>query len=284
MSHNLRGRVHVDEGPLLARAEADREPERSSYADTILTNATVYTEDAAQPRASGVAIQGKAIIDVIRDETAAWRRLVGPETKVFDLGGRAVIPGLIDSHTHPGRVAVTKWRLVLPWTRDLETLLAFIKQYAGSHPPSEVPFIHGEYYSADLDWGPNGPTAAAIDACVSDRPVLLEDILGHASVVNSRALELMGVDADTPVQIDPDDPAPRFVRGSDGRTPTGWILEYAWKYFANTMYDALGWRPPSDVTPRVALRLHELSYVERGHRGLRRRLRRAELGSCCGAR
>jgi hypothetical protein len=100
-------------------AEADREPERSSYADTILTNATVYTEDAAQPRASGVAIQGKAIIDVIRDETTAWRRLVGPETKVFDLGGRAVIPGLIDSHTHPGRVAVTKWRLVLPWTRDL---------------------------------------------------------------------------------------------------------------------------------------------------------------------
>jgi predicted amidohydrolase YtcJ len=62
-------------------------------------------------------------------------------------------------------------------------------------------------------------------------------------------LELMGVDEHTPMQVDPDDPAPRFVRGADGVSPTGLVREEAWSRFADTMYDAIGWRPPEEVTP-----------------------------------
>ena len=114
---------------------------------------------------------------------------------------------------------------------------------------SDVPFVYAEYYPSDMDWGPEGPTAAAIDSAVSDRPVLLQDFSDHASTVNSKMLELMGVDAHTPMQVDPEDPAPRFVRGADGVSPTGLVREDAWSRFADTMYDAIAWRPPEDVTP-----------------------------------
>ncbi len=114
---------------------------------------------------------------------------------------------------------------------------------------ADAPFIYAEYYPSDMDWGPEGPTAAAIDTAVSDRPVLLQDFSDHASTVNSKMLELMGVDAHTPMQVDPEDPAPRFVRGADGVSPTGLVREDAWSRFADTMYDAIGWRPPEEVTP-----------------------------------
>jgi predicted amidohydrolase YtcJ len=86
---------------------------------------------------------------------------------------------------------------------------------------------------------------------VSDRPVLLQDFSDHASTVNSKMLELMGVDRHTPIQVDPDDPAPHFVRRADGVTPTGWVRERAWTHVADTMYDAIGWRPPEEVTPAL---------------------------------
>ena len=114
---------------------------------------------------------------------------------------------------------------------------------------ADAPFIYAEYYPSDMDWGPEGPTAAAIDTAVSDRPVLLQDFSDHASTVNSKMLELMGVDAHTPMQVDPEDPAPRFVRGADGVSPTGLVREDAWSRFADTMYDAIAWRPPEEVTP-----------------------------------
>jgi predicted amidohydrolase YtcJ len=79
--------------------------------------------------------------------------------------------------------------------------------------------------------------------------VLLQDFSDHSSTVNSKMLELMGVDEHTPIQVDPEDPAPRFVRGADGVSPTGLVREDAWSRFADTMYNAIGWRPPEDVTP-----------------------------------
>jgi predicted amidohydrolase YtcJ len=223
----------------------------ATYADMILNNAHIYTKNVIQPEADVVAILGRNIVYVGADDAADWRQYVGPETKVINVQGRTVIPGIIDGHTHPGAVALTAWRLALPITHDLDAILTHVKEYAQAHPPSEVPFIHAEYYPSDLDWGPDGPTAAAIDAYVSDRPVVLEDISGHASTVNTKMLELMGVDANTPLQIDPDDPAPQFVRGDDGVTPTGWVYEKAWSYFDEKVWKAIGWNPPSTLTPEL---------------------------------
>ena len=221
----------------------------SERADTILKDARVYTGDDDQPRASVVAIRDKEIVSVGEVGDGSWQDLVGVGTNVVDLDGRTIIPGLVDSHTHPELVALSSWHISLPPTDDLNTILDFLRGYAADHPVRDVPFIYAEYYPSDMDWGPDGPTAAAIDSAVSDRPVLLQDFSDHASTVNSKMLELMGVDEHTPMQVDPDDPAPRFVRGPDGVSPTGWVREEAWSRFADTMYDAIGWRPPEEVTP-----------------------------------
>ena len=141
---------------------------------------------------------------------------MGPDTNVVDVDGRTIIPGIIDSHTHPELVALSSWHISLPRTDDLRVIQDFLRRFGGEHSVSDVPFIYAEYYPSEMDWGPDGPTAAAIDAAVSDRPVLLQDFSDHGSTVNSRMLELLGVDEQTPIQIDPNDPAPRFVRGSDG--------------------------------------------------------------------
>jgi predicted amidohydrolase YtcJ len=196
-----------------------------------------------------VAIRDKEIVSVGEVGDGSWQDLVGVGTNVVDLDGRTIIPGLVDSHTHPELVALSSWHISLPPIDDLNTILDFLRGYAADHPVRDVPFIYAEYYPSDMDWGPDGPTAAAIDSAVSDRPVLLQDFSDHASTVNSKMLELMGVDEHTPMQVDPDDPAPRFVRGPDGVSPTGWVREEAWSRFADTMYDAIGWRPPEEVTP-----------------------------------
>ncbi len=218
-------------------------------ADIVLEDARVYTGDAAHPRASVVAISGAEIAYVGEQGDSSWRRLVGPDTNVAGVQGRTIIPGLIDSHTHPELVALSSWHISLPRTDDLRTIQDVLRRYAADHPVSDVPFIYAEYYPSDMDWGRDGPTAGAIDAAVSDRPVLMQDFSDHASTVNSRMLGLMGVDRETPVQIDPNDPAPQFVRGADGVSPTGNVRERAWAYFADTLYDAIGWRPPEEVTP-----------------------------------
>jgi predicted amidohydrolase YtcJ len=213
-------------------------------AETIFENGRVYPCGGGRSPARAAAIRGGKIV-YVGDRADGF---VGPDTNVIDLDGRVVIPGLVDSHTHPEMVGLSSWHISLPRTDDLRAIQDFLRRYAADHPVSEVPFIYAEYYPSEMDWGPDGPTAAAIDAAVSDRPVLLQDFSDHGSTVNSKMLELLGVDARTPIQIDPNDPAPRFVRGVDGVTPTGLVRERAWSRLADTMYDAIGWRPPETVT------------------------------------
>jgi predicted amidohydrolase YtcJ len=220
-------------------------------ADLILSDARVHTADRAHPHAVVVAIRREEIVDVAQSGDDSWRALVGTDTNVVDVGGRAIVPGFVDSHTHPELVSLSSWHISLPRTDDLDTILDFLRRFAADHPVSDVPFIYAEYYPSDMDWGPDGPTAAAIDAAVSDRPVLLQDFSDHSSTVNSKMLELLGVEATTPIQIDPEDPAPRFVRGADGGTPNGLVRERAWTHLADKMYDGIGWRPPEDVTPAL---------------------------------
>jgi hypothetical protein len=218
-------------------------------ADIVLTNARIYTVNDAQPWAEAVAIRGEEIVYVGRDGSDELDALVGPATETFDLGGRLVIPGMVDAHAHPDWVALSAWHVTLPWTHDLTDILTFVQRYAEAHPREEVPFIYAEYYPSTL-FDTDGPKKELIDVYVSDRPVLLQDHSDHCSWVNSRMLELMGIDRHTPLQVVPDDPAPQFVRDAEG-DPTGWVKEMAWQYFADTMYEAIGWRPPDELTPEM---------------------------------
>lgn len=210
----------------------------------VLTNAKVYTANPKQPWADTIAYEGKEILYVGNgwDESGCQNEGAREAAEIFDLGGKMVLPGFVDSHIHPGMCSRSAWHVKLPWTEDVEELLAFIREYAQKHPKEEAPFLYFEYYPTSM-FDENGPTSALLDTAVSDRPCLCQDFGEHLHWVNSKMLELLGVDKDTP------DPSALevFVRDQQGN-PTGWVKEMAWMHFADRMYEKIDWRPPETLT------------------------------------
>ncbi|GAA1852252.1 amidohydrolase [Microbacterium koreense] len=203
--------------------------------DAVYTNAKITTSDAARPFADTVVVENGRFT-YVGDRAGAPP---APELTVHDLGGRRVLPGLIDAHTHPEKLTLSRWHVQLPPTDDLDEVLDFIAEYALSHPREEAPFLYFEYYSNAI-FGEGAPTREILDRVVNDRPVLCQDFSDHASWVNTRMLELLGVTRDTP------DPTPGlevFVRDENG-APTGHVLELAYLHFVERVWKAIGWHPP----------------------------------------
>ena len=215
-------------------------------ADMVITNGTIYTEDGKQPQADTAAIKDGIFVYVGNAEDNKWKAYVGDETEVVDLKGKAVIPGIYDSHTHPTAVALSAWKVILPETDNVEELLTFVKEYCEEHPVEEVPYFFGMYYPSTM-FGAEGPKKELLDQYVSDRPVRLQDFSDHCCWLNSKALELMGVDKNTP---DPTPGLSYFVRDAEGN-PTGWVKESATAEFEDNMYKAIGWYPPAEMTPEL---------------------------------
>jgi predicted amidohydrolase YtcJ len=185
-------------------------------ADLVLTGGAVYTVDAARRWARGVAVRGGRIVAVGGDDDL--RGLVGPRTEVVDLGGRMVLPGFQDAHVHPPPGGLEMLRCNLSDAHSLEEYRRIVATYAAEHP--EAPWILGGGWSMDLFPGGN-PPKEELDALVPDRPAFLPSRDGHSAWVNSRALELAGITAETP-----DPPDGRIERGPDGE-PMGTLHEGA---------------------------------------------------------
>ena len=149
------------------------------------------------------------------------RDSAGPDTSRYALNGKLVIPGLVDAHTHPGGMGRYARPGQLP-TDTQENILAAVKEYAEANPDPE--WIEMCCFPMRLyDRGLTGPDRKALDEVIPNRPVWLTSDIGHSIWVNSKALELMGVDRDdrTP---DPHPGVSFYVRDEDGRA-TGWIKE-----------------------------------------------------------
>jgi predicted amidohydrolase YtcJ len=194
-------------------------PGLADSAELVLTNGRIYTVDAEQPWAEAVAIEDGRFVFV--GSTNEVRAFVDDETSEFDLGGSFVLPGLVDSHTHPGRVAQSVDYVELPWMPDSkQEMFDALLAYANEHPDKE--FIVGGRWPTSM-FGEEGPNRLELDAVIPDRPVILKDTSGHAQWLNTKALEVLGIDKNTP------DPIPGLsylYRDADGN-PTGWILERA---------------------------------------------------------
>jgi len=206
----------------------------------VLTNGKVYTPAGDRPLATTLVIEERVLTYV----GAADPPVVVDGSSLHDLGGRTVVPAFVDAHTHPSLVTRSSWHVRLPWTTDVDEILDFIRGYAREHPPSEAPFLYFEYYPT-ATFGDRAPTKELLDSAVSDRPCLCQDFSEHAHWVNSRMLELMGITRDTP------DPVPgleMFDRDEDGE-PTGHLRESVHERFIEEMYEAIGWRPPEEITP-----------------------------------
>jgi predicted amidohydrolase YtcJ len=187
-------------------------------ADLIFEEARIYTVDASKPWAASLAIKDGRIAYV--GDEAGIKDWVGPRTARHRLGGRLVLPGLVDSHTHPGLVSSSGDVFLLPETHDRQALLDAVAREARARPSQAV--LVGGYWPIAA-FGLEGPRKEDLDRVVADRPVILFDDSGHSRWLNSKALQAMGVDASSP------DPVPGlsfFKRDANGE-PTGWAKEFS---------------------------------------------------------
>jgi len=185
-------------------------------ADTIITNAKVYTVDAKQPWAEAVAIQGERILFVGSSKETLRHR--GSGTKVIDADGRLLLPGIEDSHVHFVSGSENLAKVDLAGTKSVEEIQSRIRQFAQEHPESAWVQGRGWMYSA---FPGDMPHKKYLDEVVPDRPAIMTCADGHTSWVNSKALALAGIDRRTP---DPENGT--IVRERNGE-PTGALLETA---------------------------------------------------------
>ena len=113
----------------------------------------------------------------------------------IDGGGRTLLPGLIDAHGHVLDLGMTQMTVQLTGTSSIADLQARLRDFAAAHPDDA--WILGFGWNQELWPNKRFPTAADLDAVVSDRPVVLERVDGHAVVVNGAAMKAAGVTAQT---------------------------------------------------------------------------------------
>jgi predicted amidohydrolase YtcJ len=188
----------------------------ASPADLVLTGGSLLTVDPARPRAEALAVRNGRIAAIGSDREI--RAHIGPRTRVIELVGRTVTPGFQDAHVHPIGAGLDELRCNLHDRHGLQTYLAVIAEYVAGHP--DVEWITGGGWSMD-DFPGGTPRAEDLDRIVADRPVFLPNRDGHGAWVNSRALELAGIDATTA-----DPPDGRIERDPSGN-PTGTLHEGA---------------------------------------------------------
>ncbi|WP_326641130.1 amidohydrolase [Streptosporangium sp. NBC_01755] len=185
-------------------------------ADLVFQGGPVHTLAPGRTAATAVAVRDGRIVAVGEDTDV--KPLIGATTEIVDLAGRALLPGFQDAHVHPVLAGLTMIRCDLHDAGDADEAVAAVRAYARANP--EAGWISGGGWS--MEWFPRGtPSRRLLDAAVPDRPVHLINSDGHGAWVNTRALELCGIDAGTPDPVDG-----RIEREADGY-PQGTLHEGA---------------------------------------------------------
>ncbi len=166
----------------------------SGVADTVFLNGNVYTVNDSAPRAEAIAIKGDRILFVGGNEEA--KRFSGPTTHTVDLKGKTVLPGLTDSHYHILGVGERLTHLNLDQAKRKEVFLARIKEKGKETEPGH--WVTGRGWIETFWKPPVFPTRQDLDRVAPNNPVFLTRADGHGAVVNSKALEIAGIDSKTP--------------------------------------------------------------------------------------
>jgi predicted amidohydrolase YtcJ len=161
-------------------------------ADLIVHHAKVLTVDKDFRVAEALAVKGDKILAVGSDKEILRHK--GGSTKVIDAGGKAVLPGLYDSHVHPVGAATSELTEPLPDLRSLDDVFAYIRKKAKETPEGD--WIVLRYAFPTRLKEARFPTRAELDAAAPKHPVFYH--AGPAGIVNSMALKISGVTRDTP--------------------------------------------------------------------------------------
>ena len=214
------------QGPLQIPARAG-----TSAADLILTNGKIITVDPAFTIAQAIAIAGDRIVAVGPD--AAMAAMASPATRVVDLKGKAVIPGITDGHAHMDREALRNVFPALGPVRSIRDIQDRIAELARAKQPGEwivtMPIGDPPYYFdvpeslAEKRW----PTRQELDAAAPENPVFIRSIWGYwrgtfplVSCANTEALRRAGITRDTVSPVD----TVKIEKDANG-DPTGVFVE-----------------------------------------------------------
>jgi len=175
--------------------EFGRAPATGGRADIVLTNGKILTVDKDFSIKEGVAIQNERFVAV--GTTPEMRLWIGPRTRVINLSGRTMIPGLIDSHIH-ATVGGQSWDSQIHWesTRSLAAGLRQIADAAGKNPASSWIVVGGGWSPAQFS-EQRLPTRAELDAAAPKHRVYVQ-YLRQAAILNSAALAAAGISRQTP--------------------------------------------------------------------------------------
>ncbi len=183
-------------------------------ASLAVRNTTVYTSDAATPKAQSIAVLGDRIIAVGSDSDIDG--LVGAQTTIIDGRGQFVFPGFIDAHSHPASIQEV-YGVIVDF-RTIGEIKEAMRAKAAATPPGV--WVEGFMYDDKKLEGGKAITRFDLDDAVPDHPAIVRHRGGHTGVVNSKALEIAGVTDATP---DPEGGA--FYR--DGGVMNGRVAEKA---------------------------------------------------------
>ena len=208
----------------LATACTTKNP--AKVADTIYKGGAIITVNDAQPAAEAVAVKDGKILAV--GTQADVLKLKGEATQIVDLGGKTLIPGFVDAHSHfsvIGLQAISANLLPAP-DGPVNTIPALQQTLRDFIATSEVVKAHRVVIGMNYDDSQlaehRHPTRKDLDAISTDMPVFIVHQSGHIGVYNSKALSMMGI---TPKSTNP--PGGVIEREADGKTPSGVMQENA---------------------------------------------------------
>jgi predicted amidohydrolase YtcJ len=190
----------------------------AEQADTVFINGNVYTVNERQPHAEAIAVKAGKIIFVGSNTDA--KAFQGKATRVVDLKGNTVVPGMTDSHYHLSGVGEREMTLNLEGIASLEEFLAKVKERVERAKPGE--WITGRGW-IETHWKPPVfPTRWDLDKVSPDNPVALGRADGHGAIVNSAALKLASVDKNTPSPF-----GGEIMKDKQTGEPNGMLLDAA---------------------------------------------------------
>ncbi len=190
-----------------------------AHAATLIDNANGYTLNTKGDLVQFTAIAFDDAGRIIAVGASADVAAKAPQAKRIDMKGRTLLPGLIDAHGHVFGLGQQLTQLDLFNSTSLAGALKSIGEYAGANPGH--PWLRGRGWNQENWKLGRFPTAAELDAVVSDRPVWLERVDGHAGWANSRALALAGITKATPDPV-----GGKIVRDANGEA-TGVLVDTA---------------------------------------------------------
>jgi predicted amidohydrolase YtcJ len=198
---------------VLALFAAAAGPAGAQAPDTVLVNGKIVTVDDRFTIAQALAIKGERILKV--GTTAEVEALRGPQTRVIDLAGRTVIPGLIDNHAHWVRAAEHD-ELRFDGVTSRQQALKMLADRVHSVPAGQWIVVLGGWSEEQFTDEPRGFSLEELDRIAPNNPVVLQAVYNH-SYLNSVALIAAKIDAGTP------DPQGGRIEKDAGGKPTGLV-------------------------------------------------------------